>query len=167
MVNKKFGWGILVMIMVLVFGMTFAGCSEEDDSDKETNMLDKMDLSTGNPSALDKYNLDTTKFNGITTAGGGGYKGYEVSGGYLYMVWTGQSSSDFDSVASFLKTTFSLTLTNDGKEVVEGVHLAKGDTTSPYRRYYLVEFYPKKSFVSSSSYYPAGTMIVSIPRNAD
>jgi len=160
MVNKKLGLGILVMI--LVFGMM--GCSEDDDDKPEHNMLDKMNLSSGEPSALDKYGLDSTKFNAIITAASGGYKGYEVDGGFLYMVWTDRSSSSFTAVADLLKTTFSIT--NDGRTTGE-VHSAKGEVTSPtWRRIYSLDFYPKKYFWSSNSYFPAGTMILEIPRTS-
>jgi len=160
MVNKKLGLGILVM--VLVFGMM--GCSEDDSDGKpEHNMLDKMDLSTEEPSALDKYDLNSEKFNAIITAASGGYKGYEVDEGSLCVVWTDRSSSNFTAVAEKLKTTFSID--DDGRTTGE-VHSAKGEVTSPsWRRIYYLEFYPKKSFFSSSSYYPAGTMIVTINRN--
>ena len=148
MAKKKFGLGILAMVLVL--GFTVVGCGDnggDDDGWKELF----PDLSTSSPTqaALDVAGLTLQEFNQIVSAGGGGYKGWELDE-YLYIVWTGRSVSNFNSTANVLEDLF------DGTEREEdnGVHTAYGDE---YLLFFSSVVY-KDEYVS----YPARLMYASL-----
>ena len=58
---------------------------------------------TPESSILSGFGLNETQFNTIRDSAGGGYQGWELQiEGDLWMVWSGRSESDFDSVKNAL-----------------------------------------------------------------
>ena len=142
MTNKKFWFGLLVM--VLVFGMMVAGCDNNTTSNggdgifQGTSFLGMIETYSETPTLPDLFigRLTEEHFEEIKIAAEG-FQGWKIFdrgfGDELMMIWTGRGLSDFTSVAYALETLFE---GNYSRGSSEYIHYAEGDT-------HFMEFFPQ------------------------
>jgi len=150
--------------MVLVFGMTITGCSDDGGGGGggyDVNILDEMGLRAGSPSndTLAVFGLNSTQFSTIQSIVTG-YKGYVIEGDNysLILAWTDRSQDNYNTVAAHLKSIFSATEQHGNGD--NGNPLLVIGRVSEKKRYQ-VTVYTRKSD-SSGAYFPAGTLLVEI-----
>ncbi|MCL2381129.1 MAG: hypothetical protein FWC64_05985 [Treponema sp.] len=158
-----------MLVMALAFAMAVTGCSNNNNNNRYTDYLDTLGLSTANPTAatLSPFGLETSEFNQIRDASGGGFRGWAIDeldgeGGEfvvmaLIMAWTGRSLASFNYVADALEYILGEEIE---RFVEDGVHIAWG-------RDYSLIFHPSR--IQEDGYFvSAGTMIVLIfPPNGE
>ena len=153
MKNKKIWMGMLAM--ALVFGMMVVSCDTNGNGDNSA--LDDLfdDLNRGAPSdaALDAVGLTQAQFNQIRDAGGGGFQGWAIEHGDLFMIWTGRSTANFTSTANTLRALFGEDYRGS---IVEGIYFAESS------RHLLSFLY--EEFSEYDIFFPARSMQAHIRR---
>ena len=89
--RNKFGFAILVIMLVLGLTVMIWGQSAG---------ISNYTFNSGPPTAaaLTAGNLTQAQFNQIRNASAGGFQGWQIRGGNLHLVWTGQTRANLQAV---------------------------------------------------------------------
>ena len=170
MAKNKFCLGMLVI--VLVFGMTVAGCDNNTTSGSggDNGLGNYWSTAPISPEALAISGLTQAQFNQINTAAGGGFRGWLIIDcdcdycvyfppSQVILLWAGRSVANFTSVANAIAALPGFT--QDTRKVLDGgIHEAEGfaDGIGSFGFVeYEIRFFSRR-FEENGYYIPVGTL---------